>query len=106
MNVDKNELPEHWPHYFSISQFENLSIVIKDDSHYKAVVPMLMKLGYAWSDDNETRNELFYNYIPEKIYACFNASIYFEQPLDIGFKCIDVQYLTEKLSKKIHARGH
>lgn len=104
--VSKLDLGPEMQHYFGISNFKNFSIEIANHVEYKLALACLFALGYAWSSDEHTRRELFCNYVPEKIYACFNANIYFEQPINIGFVCVKPEVLKAELAKKNHPRGH
>lgn len=87
--------------YRSISPFENLKITIRDYDEYKRVLAELLALGYAWSDDYKTQNELFYGVLPEYLYASFDANIYFETPHSETYKCVGSLYVKGLLQTKI-----
>lgn len=77
----------------SISPFKDLKIRILDHDDFKQVLVWLFALGYAWSDDKETRAELYYGVLPECLYASHDANLYFSIDDDTEHQEVCVSYV-------------
>jgi len=77
----------------SISPFKDLKIQILNHEDFKQVLSWLFALGYAWSDDKETRNELYYGVLPEYLYASHDANLYFSISDDTERQEVGVSYV-------------
>ncbi|OTG87925.1 hypothetical protein [Acinetobacter sp. ANC 3813] len=87
--------------YSAISTFEDLKIDIQNAKEYAEIVRLLLALGYAWNDDRNTLNELYYGRVPEFIYVCRDACIYFASPSNYSFKAVGILYIRSLYTNKL-----